>query len=275
MNTNLLSQCVANSFADTMTFGAVVQKLISDKIEWYSSNLMFGVTTHYAADGSHHQTKWPEGSAFPIADAFSPNKVGAALRAIQGREITYPEFLRQIGEAGVVYYTVHLQGRKAIYFGRHGEFYIEMFPPAKPVNANVQIIQELYAAFGRRDFAKIFRVLSPEVEIIQSTELPWGGHFRGHDGARQFFAGLGKNLQSTLAIERYISSGDTVTAIGWTQGTVNATGANFCVAVAHVWKIKDGSVTQAQFLIDHPAMQEAFTASATESYPISACGFRP
>jgi hypothetical protein len=28
----------------------------------------------------------------------------------------------------VVYYTVHLKGRKAIYFGRHGDFYIEPFP---------------------------------------------------------------------------------------------------------------------------------------------------
>jgi uncharacterized protein YbcV (DUF1398 family) len=52
----------------------------------------------------------------------------AAIRASQRGESTYREFLRRISAAGVVYYTVHMQGRKAIYFGRHGDFYIEPFP---------------------------------------------------------------------------------------------------------------------------------------------------
>ena len=86
------------------------------------------MTTHYASDLSYHQTRWPQDTPRPIADAFSPDLVVAAIRAIQKRESIYPEFIRQIAAAGTVYYTVHLQGRKAIYFGRHGEFYIEPFP---------------------------------------------------------------------------------------------------------------------------------------------------
>jgi uncharacterized protein YbcV (DUF1398 family) len=39
------------------------------------------------------------------------------------------EFLRRIMGAGCAHYEVYIQGRKAVYFGRDGEFYIEPFPP--------------------------------------------------------------------------------------------------------------------------------------------------
>jgi hypothetical protein len=120
-----------------------------------------------------------------------------------------------------------------------------------------QTVQEVYAAFGRRDLPKVFSLLSPDIEILQSEELPWGGLYRGHDGARQFFGKLGSHINSTLDIERLISAGVYVVAIGWTQGTVNASGATYRVPIAHVWLVRDGLVTQTQFFIDHPVMLEA------------------
>lgn len=122
---------------------------------------------------------------------------------------------------------------------------------------NVQIVQDLYEAFRVRDIARVFTLLSPEVEIVQSEELPWGGDYRGLDQVRQFFGKLGSHLNSTLVIERFISSADHVTAIGWTQGTVNATGAIYNSQIAHVWKLRDGLILHAHFLIDHPTMLEA------------------
>jgi uncharacterized protein len=120
-----------------------------------------------------------------------------------------------------------------------------------------QTVQELYDAFGRRDLPKVFSLLSPDIEIMQSEELPWGGLYRGHDGARQFFGKLGSHIHSSLDIERLISAGDHVVAIGWTHGTVNATGASYRVPIAHVWLVRDGLVMQTQFFIDHPVMLEA------------------
>lgn len=137
----------------------------------------------------------------------------------------------------------------------------EPLPPAQPPSVGVQIVQDLYAAFARRDLPKIFSLLSPDVELTQSTELPWGGRYRGHDEAKRFFAKLGAHINSTLVLERFVSSGDRVTATGWTQGTVNANGALFRVAIAHLWKIQNGRIVQGQFLIDHPAMFEALRAA--------------
>ncbi len=120
-----------------------------------------------------------------------------------------------------------------------------------------QTVQEVYAAFGRRDLPKVFSLLSPDIEIVQSKELPWGGVYRGHDGARQFFGKLGSQIDSTLDIERVISAEDHVVAIGWTHGTVKETGVSYRVPIAHVWHVRDGLVVQTQFFIDHPAMLEA------------------
>jgi hypothetical protein len=121
----------------------------------------------------------------------------------------------------------------------------------------VRIVEEVYDAFRRRDMPKIFSLLSPEIEIAQSEELPWGGLYRGHEGARQFFGKLGTHLSSTLAVERLISAADQVVAIGWTEGTVDATGAYYRVPIAHIWRVRDGLVVNTQFIIDHPLMLAA------------------
>jgi len=123
-------------------------------------------------------------------------------------------------------------------------------PPAR-------IVETLYEGFRRRDLSAIFGLLSPDVEIVQSDKLPWGGSYHGHEGARRFFGQLGARINSTLAIERLIDSGDQVAAVGWTEGTVNATGAVYRVPIVHWWQIRDGRVTRAQFFIDHPTMLKA------------------
>lgn len=130
MNTQILEHCVAGSLAGTMSFPENVRLLLEEGVEWYSANLVFGMTTHYAADLSHHQIRWTDFETPAIAERFDADAVLAAIRASQAGQIKYREFLRRIAQAGTVYYTVHLQGRRAGYFGRHGEFHIENFPAA-------------------------------------------------------------------------------------------------------------------------------------------------
>ena len=131
MTPTLFDKCVAGSHAATMFFPEIVAQLTADGVEWYSANLILKASTAYAADGAHHQVQWPGGHALAIADKFQAGKVQEAIRASQRGEITYLQFLDLVAAAGTVYYTVHLAGRKAIYFGRHGEFHVELFPTAK------------------------------------------------------------------------------------------------------------------------------------------------
>jgi uncharacterized protein YbcV (DUF1398 family) len=128
MTSEILDQCTAGAFDGSVPFRETVRRITEDGVEWYSANLIFGMKTYYGTELSHHQTPWPHWTTPTIADKFCPESVSAAIRASQAREIGYPEFLKRIADAGVVYYTVHLQGRKAIYFGRHGDSFTEPFP---------------------------------------------------------------------------------------------------------------------------------------------------
>lgn len=126
-------------------------------------------------------------------------------------------------------------------------------------------VKAAYDAFGRREIPKVFALFAPEIEILQSEELPWGGRYVGHEGARQFLGQLTSQINSTVELERFISAGDQVVAIGWTKGTVNASGAVFRVPVAHVWTVSHGLVVRVQFLIDNPTMRSALGGDAKPS----------
>lgn len=128
MTPNILDQCTTGAFDGSVPFPETIRRILEVGVEWYSANLIFGMKTYYGSDLSHHQTPWPNWTQPQIADEFSGESVSAAIRASQAKQITYPEFLKRIAEAGVVYYTVHLKGRKAIYFGRHGDSFVEPFP---------------------------------------------------------------------------------------------------------------------------------------------------
>ncbi|HEY4087551.1 MAG TPA: nuclear transport factor 2 family protein [Bryobacteraceae bacterium] len=124
----------------------------------------------------------------------------------------------------------------------------------------VEVVEGIYEGFRQKDMAKIFGLLAEDVEMKQSTELPWGGIYRGHEGAREFFGRLRSTVSSAVTIERMISAGDHVAAAGWTEGTVNATGAAFRVPIVHLWEVRAGKGVRVQFCIDHPTMLQALTA---------------
>ncbi|HVW09648.1 MAG TPA: nuclear transport factor 2 family protein [Bryobacteraceae bacterium] len=134
---------------------------------------------------------------------------------------------------------------------------IESLPTA---GAPRQVVEALYEGFRQRDMAKVFSLLAPDVEFLQSEDLPWGGVYRGHEGAREFFGRLLSHVRSAVSIERLVAAGDQVAAVGWTEGSVNATGAAFRVPVVHLWRVRAGKIVGAQFCIDHPEMFQALAA---------------
>ena len=60
----------------------------------------------------------------------SKDGVQAAVRASQQQKIKYRGFCERIAEAGCVGYMVSIPGKRAVYYGRTGETYVEMFPGA-------------------------------------------------------------------------------------------------------------------------------------------------
>lgn len=130
MNIEIMKKTTAGSLAGTMTFPEVVAQLSAEGVESYHADLVRLEKSFYLPSGE----TFVEGLDFvppPIGNDFSEAEVISALRAIQARQINYQEFLRRIMVAGTTSYMVYLNGKKALYVGRNGEFYVENFPPPK------------------------------------------------------------------------------------------------------------------------------------------------
>lgn len=136
MEQNLIAvfrEATAGSIAETVNFPTVVGKLIEVGAEGYHCDLYRREKTYYMPDGRSHVE--PEAELDPvefngnnIARDFDEAPIVAALRAVQTGAITYVEFLRRIMKAGCVGYQVCITGKRALYFGRAGQVYVEKFP---------------------------------------------------------------------------------------------------------------------------------------------------
>ena len=131
LDSAVIQECTQGSINGSMTFLEVVQRLGAAGVERYEVDLVRMEKTCYGKDGETYRETLPIQDPPAIAEAFSEEGVKQALRAVQQREIGYPEFLRRIVAAGATGYSVFLDGRRAIYFGRLGDFYVEPFPDSR------------------------------------------------------------------------------------------------------------------------------------------------
>jgi uncharacterized protein YbcV (DUF1398 family) len=123
--------CTTRSDENNVTFPEVVGLLMEAGVERYHADLSRAEKTYYMPDGASFVT--PSAPITRAAtQAFSPQGVSDAVRSIQQGRIDYAEFCRRIVAAGCVEYVVSLAGRRAVYSGRTGESYVELFPSASP-----------------------------------------------------------------------------------------------------------------------------------------------
>jgi len=119
---------------------------------------------------------------------------------------------------------------------------------------DVEKVEEVYRAFGNRDLQSVTMLMSNDVEIRQSPELPWGGSYRGHDGVKTFLAKLSEHLENRLTIEGVIDAGEQVVVSGRTSGKARSTGLEFDIPFAHVWTVQEGLITRFEPYIDNATM---------------------
>jgi uncharacterized protein YbcV (DUF1398 family) len=121
--------CSAGSAEGRLTFPQVVTKLMAVGVEMYYADFRRSETTYYMPDDTSHVVGVSFEHAAPARD-FSAQGVEAAIRTVQAGKINYQAFCAQVLAAGCVGYFVCLTGRRAVYFGRDGESFVEPFPKA-------------------------------------------------------------------------------------------------------------------------------------------------
>jgi uncharacterized protein YbcV (DUF1398 family) len=125
----VMQECTEASDQERITFPEVVMKLMQAGVERYHADLLRAEKVYYLPSGESYRVPAAPVQATP-ASAFAADGVAAAVRAIQQQKIQYREFCERIAQAGCVGYIVSMVGRRAVYYGRTGDSYVEPFPAA-------------------------------------------------------------------------------------------------------------------------------------------------
>lgn len=126
----------------------------------------------------------------------------------------------------------------------------------------LNIVQSVYAAFGRGDVAAILAVLDPAVTWVSHGQKPHplAGEVRGPEAVGRWFGTLVKELDfRDFAIDRILSDGTVVVALGHETAQVRATGKVFTDSFVHVWTLSGGRVTRFDDFYDSAKLAAAAT----------------
>jgi hypothetical protein len=124
---------------------------------------------------------------------------------------------------------------------------------------NLQIVQQLYDAFARRDADAIRRIFHPQIEWVQNDGFPNGGRHVGADTVlNDVFARFRTDWSAWQApVHEWLDAGDTIVAIGEYRGTHKATGRSMTAAFAHVYDLRDGRITCFRQYTDTAVIRDA------------------
>lgn len=125
---------------------------------------------------------------------------------------------------------------------------------------NIEIIQEMYAAFSRGDVAPIVERLTDDVKWVSHFDpvVPWGGDFSGKEQIPKFFEAIFQSVD-VEAFEplEWISNTDTVVSLGEFGCHVRSTGKRARARWIFIWKFRDTKVCSYEQFCD-PVLATAF-----------------
>lgn len=104
-------------------------------------------------------------------------------------------------------------------------------------HARLDMVRQAYAAFSGGDLEAFLSVFTDGAVLIEAESLPYGGRTIGRAAIGATLTAVG-SAWADLAfdIERILSDGDVVLALGRLTGTARETGRSLDVALVEVWR---------------------------------------
>ncbi len=120
--------------------------------------------------------------------------------------------------------------------------------------SNIDLIQNLYAAFARGDGAAVLAAMDAGIVWNEAENFPYADRnpYIGHAAvAEGIFFRLATEWDRFQALpSEFLDAGDTVVALGRYQATYKATGAPLDAQFAHIWRLRDRKITAFQQYTD-------------------------
>ncbi len=110
---------------------------------------------------------------------------------------------------------------------------------------NVNVIKNIYAAFGRGDVQGIVDCCTDDVlwRTHLNSVVPWAGNYDGRENVPRFFAGINDSVETTaFEPQEWIADGDTVVSLGQYGCRVRSTGRESMSRWVFIWKLHDRKV---------------------------------
>lgn len=105
--------------------------------------------------------------------------------------------------------------------------------------SKLEVIQEIYKAYGRGDIPAILAKLSESVDWEYgggTTDVPWLQQRKGRDGAASFFASLGAIQIQSFTPKAFLENGHVVVVLLDVEFVLKATGKRVVEEdEVHIW----------------------------------------
>jgi ketosteroid isomerase-like protein len=133
----------------------------------------------------------------------------------------------------------------------------------------VGVVRRLFDAVERRDLVGVLDCYDEDVEIHEAPSLPYGGVYRGREGAQRHamaFLETWATYQSAekIPLDARFQQGEagTVTAVFRHRAVDPRRGARLDELEVGVYEVRDGKVARSQMLHADPAALVAFLEEA-------------
>jgi uncharacterized protein len=131
-----------------------------------------------------------------------------------------------------------------------------------PRKAALQVVTDVYAAFGAGDLNQFRLLLDPAVELHQAASLPYGGTYRG---IAEVMNAVGQVMtvweQPQLQIRQMIADGDAVIVLLEFKARPRGSNKILEFPVAELWRVRDEKVVEVRpFYYDTHAIHVALVA---------------
>lgn len=125
---------------------------------------------------------------------------------------------------------------------------------------NVQVVQDLYAAFGRGDIPAVLGAFDPSIAWREAEGNPYqpsGAPWIGAEAVLQnLFARISADWDGFTVHPRvFHDAGPTVAVEGRYTGVHKASGVPLDAQVCHVWTLRGGRITHFQQYVDTAQLQ--------------------
>ncbi|MCF8245866.1 MAG: nuclear transport factor 2 family protein [Saprospiraceae bacterium] len=125
-----------------------------------------------------------------------------------------------------------------------------------------KIILNYFAPHKAMDVIDLYTWLAPDITIVEPEQLPWGGSYHGIQGVGAYMTNVTSNIISEIRLDDVYSCGDTVIAIGWSNGRTIKTGKQFQIRVTQLYTFnQDGKICRVEFFSDMATFLELLEMS--------------